>query len=162
MTDSNHARWLWVEMYSTYSWHNFTLVGWIIICTFAWTDSFVCSRWAVSVSVTHSVCRDTLVPRALKLPRCTHTPKTSQIIYIMISCGVIHKAKSTICMSLTDKFLKKLLRVCNTGGIQIMSTCLVTWRKWQFEIPKNWAELKTHPLSSLRSPQSSCPSQRWR
>ena len=50
----------------------------VVISTFTWTDSFVGSRGAVCVSVTHSVCRDTLVPRALKLPRCTHTPIVSK------------------------------------------------------------------------------------
>lgn len=57
---------------------------WIFFCTFTWTNSFICSRGTVSVSVTHSVCWDTLVSRALKLSGGTHTPKTSHNIYVMI------------------------------------------------------------------------------
>lgn len=37
--------------------------------TFTWTDGFICARNAVLVSITHSMSRDTIATRALKLPR---------------------------------------------------------------------------------------------
>lgn len=51
--------------------------------TSTWTNVFICSSGAISVSITHSVCRDTLVIWTLELPWCTHTSKKNWTIVLV-------------------------------------------------------------------------------